>query len=86
MIISLFQGAASWFVGLTEAAIVIAALLLIGLVVGMTGFWMLGHSLSKIAGPPPELDPYEDEPEEMADANAVSICPDEASPPPILGP
>ena len=86
MIVSLFQGAASWFVGLTEAAVVIAVLLLIGLVVGMTGFWMLGHGLSKLAGPPVELDPYEDEPEEMTGANVVSICPDEDSPPSKLGP
>jgi hypothetical protein len=86
MIISLFQGAVSWFVGLTEAAVVIAVMLLIGLVVGMTAFWLLGRGLSKLAGPPAELDPYEDEPEEMAGAGVVSICPDEDSPPSKLGP
>jgi hypothetical protein len=78
MIIGLFQGAVSWFVGLTEAAVVIAAMLLIGLVVGMTGFWMLSLCLSKLGGA--ELDSYDD-PEETAGAKVVSICPDEDSHP-----
>ena len=84
MIIDLFQEAVSWFVGLTVAAVAIAAMLFIGLVVGMTGFWMLGYCLSKLAGPPTELDPYEDESEEMAGTNAVSIRSDEDSPSPKL--
>jgi hypothetical protein len=65
MIIGLFKEAVSWFVSLTEVGLVIAAMLLIGLGVGMTGFWMLGRFLSKLGGPPAELDPHEDD-EEMA--------------------
>jgi len=81
MIIGLFKEAASWLVSLTEVGAVIAAILLIGLVVGTTGFWMLGRFLSKLAGPPIELDPYEDEPEETEGAKVVSIRPEEDSPP-----
>ena len=80
MIIGLFKEAASWLVSLTEVGAVIAAILLIGLVVGTTGFWMLGRFLSKLAGPPIELDPYE-EPEETEGAKVVSIRPEEDSPP-----
>jgi len=79
--ISLLKEALGWFVSLTAVGLVIAAILLIGLVVGMTGFWMLGHFLSKLAGPPAELDPYEDELGEFEAPRVVSICPDEDSPP-----
>jgi hypothetical protein len=71
MIIGLLKEAVSWFVSLTEVGLVIAAMLLIGLIVGMTGFRMLGRCLRKLGGPPDELDqcaeldPYEVEPEEM---------------------
>lgn len=68
MIISLFQKAVSWLAGLAEAAVVIAVVLLIGLVVGMTGFWILSHFASKLAGPTAELDSYEDQPEEIEGA------------------
>ena len=81
MIIALFKEATSWLVSLTEVGVVIAVMLLVGLTVGMTSFWMLGLCLSKLAGPPAELDPYEGEPEEMAGAKVVSIRPDEHSPP-----
>jgi len=86
MITSLFQGAIGWLAGLTEAAVAIAVMLLIGLVVGMTGFWMLSRSLRKLAGPAAELDPSEDETEEIEGAEVVTICPDEDSPPSNLGP
>jgi hypothetical protein len=85
VIIGLIKEVVSWFVSLTEVGVAIAAMLLIGLIVGMTAFWMLGHCLSKLGGPPAELDPYEDEPEETAGAKVVSICPDEDSPPSKLG-
>jgi hypothetical protein len=85
MIIGLFKEVVGWFVSLTEVGVVIAAVLLIGLVVGMTGFWILGHFLNKLGGPPAELDPYEVEPEEIAGAKVVSIRPDEDSPPSKLG-
>jgi hypothetical protein len=85
MIIGLFRDAVGWLVGLTEATVVIAAILFIGLVVGTAGFWILGHFLRNLAGPPPELDPYEDEPEEMAGAEVSSIYPDEDSPSSKLG-
>ena len=63
MFISLFQGTVSWLVGLIEAAVVITAMLFIGLVVGMTGFWMLSHFASKLAPQDSdEGDPEEGEP------------------------
>jgi hypothetical protein len=81
VIIGFIKEVVSWFVSLTEVSVAIAAMLLIGLIVGMTGFWMLSHFLSKLGGPAAELDPYEDEPEETAGAKVVvSICPDEDSP------
>ena len=85
MIIGLIKEVVSWFVSLTEVGVAIAAMLLIGLIVGMTGFWMLGNCLRKMGGSPAELDPYEDDPEETACAKVVSICPDEDSPPSKLG-
>ena len=75
MFISLFQGLLGWFVGLTEAAVVIAVVLLIGLVVGMTGFWMLSHFARKLAGPTAEIDPYEDDPEEIEGAEVGENSP-----------
>jgi len=79
MIIGLLKEAVGWFVSLTEVGVVIAAMLLIGLVVGMTGFWTLGHCLSKLGGPPAELGPYEDEPEEMAGCRPQKFDPDDTS-------
>jgi|HubBroStandDraft_1064217.scaffolds.fasta_scaffold339500_2 hypothetical protein len=72
MIMGLFKEVVSWLVSLTEVGLAIAAMLLIGLGVGMAVFWMLGRFLSKLGGPPDELGqyaelgPYEDELEEMA--------------------
>ena len=79
MIMGLFKEAASWLLSLTEVGVVIAAILLLGLVVGMTGFWILGRCVSKLADHSAELDPYE--PEEMAGAKVVSVRPDEDSSP-----
>jgi hypothetical protein len=84
MIVGLFKEAVSWLVSLTEAGVAIVAMLLIGLLAGMTGFWILSYCLGKLGGPP-ELDLYEDEPEEMTGAKVVSIRPDEDSPPSKLG-
>jgi hypothetical protein len=67
MMIGLLKEVVSWFVSLSEVGAVIAAVLLIGLVVGMTGFWVLGYFLRKLAGPPTELESYQDEPEEIAE-------------------
>lgn len=80
MIIGLLKDAFRWFVSLTEVGLVIAAVLLIGLAVGMAGFWLLSQGLSKLAGPP-ELDPYEDEPEETVDAKVVATRPNDDLPP-----
>ncbi len=85
MIIGLFKDAVGWLVSLTEAGLAIAAMLLIALLVAMTGFWLLGHFLSKLGGAPAELDPYDDEAEDMTGAKVVSIRPDEDSPPSKLG-
>ena len=54
-----------------------------GAIVGMTGFWMLSHFASKLAGPTAELDSYEDQPEENEGAEGVSIGPDEDSTPSV---
>jgi hypothetical protein len=56
MIIGLLKELVGWFVSLTEAAASIAAILLIGLVAGTTGFWILSHCLRKLSGPPAEED------------------------------
>ena len=63
--IGLFKDAVSWFLSLTEVVVIIAAILFIGLIVGTTGFWILSHGLSKLSGPPAQLDPDEDEHEEI---------------------
>ena len=67
MIIDLLKEVVSWFVSLGEVGAVIAAVLLIGLVVGMTGFWVLGYFIKKLAGPSSELESYQDEPEEITE-------------------
>jgi hypothetical protein len=82
MIWGLFKDAVSWFVSLTEAGVVIAVILLIGVVAGMTAFWILGRGVRKLAGPVTELDPYENEP----GAHVVPIRPDEDPPPSKLEP
>jgi hypothetical protein len=79
MIVGLFKEAVGWLVSLTEAGAVIAALLLAGLAVGATGFWLLGRCVSKLS-PPAELDPYEYDPEEMGGVKVVVIRPDDDSP------
>jgi len=81
MIVEIFRGALDWFVGLIELVSVIAALLLVGLVVGMTGFWFLVRCLSKLAGPSAELDPDEYELGEDVAGQVVAIPRDEDSPP-----
>ena len=67
MIIDLLKEVVRWFVNLGEVGAVIAVVLLIGLVVGMTVFWMLGYFLRKLAGPPSELESDQDEPEESTE-------------------
>ena len=53
---ALAQGPLYWLTVLLEVASVIAAILLIGLVAGMTSFWILGRFARKLAGPSAELD------------------------------
>ena len=62
MIIGLFKEAIGWLLSLTEVGVVIAVILAIAVVVGMTGFWILSRFMSKLAGPATELDPQEDGP------------------------
>jgi hypothetical protein len=76
MIIAIFRGALHWFVSLIEVVAVVTAILLVGLVVGSTGFWILYRSLSKLEGPSAELDPQEYELEEN-----VALRRNEDSPP-----
>jgi hypothetical protein len=68
MIIGLFKEAIGWLLSLTEAGVAIAVILAIAVVVGMTGFWILSRFMRKLAGPPAELDPDEDQPDEIASA------------------
>jgi hypothetical protein len=81
MLLGLFKDATSWFVGLAEAAGALAAVLLVGLVVGMGGFWSLSYLAKKLAGPTADLDVSDDPSLEMDDAEVVSTSPDEDSPP-----
>jgi hypothetical protein len=69
MIIGLFKEALGWFLSLTEVGVVIAVILAIAVVVGMTGFWILSRFMRKLAGPPSELDPDDDRPDEIAPAS-----------------
>jgi len=46
---------------------------LLGLLVGMTGFWVLSRFLKKLGGPVTELDPYDDELEAES-----QTCPNDA--------
>jgi hypothetical protein len=82
MIIAIFQGPINWFVALIELVSVIAAILLIGLIIGMTGFWMLGRFVRKLAGAPAELEP-EDELDEDGAEKIVSIQRDHDDSPPL---
>ncbi len=80
MIADLFRGFLQWWIGLIESVSAVAAILLIGLVVGITCFWVLSRSVRKLAGPAADLDPDEDELNE----NAVEVAPvqqEENSPP-----
>jgi hypothetical protein len=81
MIVAIFRGALHWFVGLIEVVAVVTAILLVGLIVGMTGFWILGRSLSKLEGPSVELDPREYELDEDVAGQVGSLRRDEDSPP-----
>jgi hypothetical protein len=73
MIVAIFRGALHWFVGLIEVVAVVTTILLVGLVVGLTGFWILGRSLSKLEGPSAELDPQEYEMDEDVGGRAISF-------------
>ena len=81
MIVAIFRGALHWVVGLIEVVAVVTAILLVGLVVGMTGFWILGRSLIKLEGPSVGLDPREYELDEDVAAQVVALRRGEDSPP-----
>jgi hypothetical protein len=81
MIGGMFRDALSWFAGLIESVSVVVAILIVGLVFGMAGFWILGRSLRKLGGPPAELDSPEYELNEDVAGQAVSTQRDEDSPP-----
>jgi len=80
MLVSLFKDAMSWFAGLWEATLAIAAVLVVGLAIGTTAFWLLSHLVKKLAGPTAELDSYETEGDKFEGAEVASVCPDEDSP------
>jgi hypothetical protein len=75
MIVGLFKEVFGWFASLAEVGVAIAAVLLIGLVIGMAGFRILSRIMSMLA-PPPVLDPYD---EDEAKGMVISIRPDEDS-------
>jgi hypothetical protein len=63
MLSGLLKDALGWFVSVAEAGLAITLVLLIGLFLGMTGFWILGQLLGKLGGRP-AADPLEEEPED----------------------
>jgi hypothetical protein len=77
MIIGLFKDLGGWFVSLGEVGVAIAAVLLIGLVVGMAAFRILSRIMSMLGGGAPAvLDPYD---EDEAEGMIISVNPDEDS-------
>jgi len=64
MFIGLLKDALGSFVSVAEAGLAITLVLLIGLFLGMTGFWILGKLVGKLGGPP-DADPFEEDPEEL---------------------
>ena len=61
MIVGLFKELLGWFINLAEVTLAIAAVLLVGLAIGMAGFRILSRIMRVFSGPPPVLD--EDDPE-----------------------
>jgi hypothetical protein len=61
MIVGLFRELLGWFINLAEVTLAIAAVLLVGLAIGMAGFRILSRIMSMFSGPPPALDPYDEE-------------------------
>jgi hypothetical protein len=78
MIVDLLRGLVHWLLGLIESVTVVAAILLIGVVIGVAGFWFLSRSVRKLAGP---VDPLENEPDDDLGEEIVSIQRDDDSPP-----
>ena len=81
MIADLFRGFLQWFIGLVESISVLVVILLIGLLVGITCFWVLSRSVRKLAGPPSELDSDVDELNENPVEEVASIQHDQDLPP-----
>jgi hypothetical protein len=71
MFIGFIKDALGWFVSAAEAGLVITLVLLIGLFLGMTGFWIMGRLLGKLGGRP-AADAFEEEPEEATDVDSPS--------------
>lgn len=75
--VGLFQELGAWLVSLGEVGVVIAAVLLIGLAVGMAGFRILSRIMSVLGGGTPAvLDPYD---ADEAEGLVISIIPDQDS-------
>jgi hypothetical protein len=64
MIVGLFWELVGWLINLAEVILALAAVLLVGLGIGVAGFRILSRIMRVFSGPPPVLDdPYdEDEP------------------------
>jgi hypothetical protein len=65
-----------FFIGLVEVIVAIAFILTVGVTVAKIAFWILSRILGKLAGPPLESDPYEDE---IAESVIVLNPPDDTS-------
>ena len=65
-----------FFIGLIETAVAVALILIAGVIVAKLAFWILSRSLAKLAGPPVESDPCE---EEIAECVIVLSPPDDPS-------
>jgi hypothetical protein len=63
MIVGLFKELLGWFINLAEVGLAIAAVLLVGLVIGMAGFRILSRIMRLVSGPPPVDPSDEDEPD-----------------------
>jgi len=79
IIIAMLSGALRWLADLTEVVAVAAAILLSGLIIGMSVFWGLSRLVAKLSGQTPEFDPYEQERDETLHADVISIRTDEDS-------
>ena len=86
IIVGMLWEALQWFVSLGEVIAVMVAILMAGLFIAMTAFWVLSRILGTLAGAPVEADPNEFETDSGLEAALVPNAPDDASLPPSCQP